>query len=64
MRRLALSFVFVMSGFVAGMVLTGRMRTAEESKAQTPTAGAETPACHVVGGLPDLSAWPRMRFPA
>jgi serine protease Do len=55
MRRLALSFVFVMSGFVAGMVLTGRMRTAEESKAQTPTAGAETRPVTVVGGLPDLS---------
>ncbi len=55
MRRLALSLVFVMSGFVAGMVLTGRMRTAEESKAQTPTAGAETRPVTVVGGLPDLS---------
>jgi serine protease Do len=55
MRRFALSLVFVMSGFVAGMVLTGRMRTAEESKAQTPAVGAETRPVTVVGGLPDLS---------
>jgi len=55
MRRLALSLVFVMSGFVAGMVLTGRMRTADESKAQTPTGGAETRPVTIVGALPDLS---------
>ncbi len=60
MRRLFLALVFVLSGFVAGMVLTGRMRTAEESAALTPTqappaAAAESRAPSVPGALPDLT---------
>ncbi len=59
MRRLFLSLTFVVSGFVAGMVLTGRMRTADESRAQTPAppaADARAVSAPVVGGLPDLSS--------
>src|SRR3954463_3549746 len=37
-RRLTLSFVFVVAGFVAGLVVTGRMHTAADSRA------AEAPA--------------------
>jgi Do/DeqQ family serine protease len=51
--------IFVMSGFVAGMVLTGRMRTADEIAAQPPPAAApaaETRAAPVAGVLPDLSS--------
>jgi len=44
LRRLFLSFVFVFAGFVAGLVVTGRMRTASESRAETPaTGGAPQP---------------------
>jgi Do/DeqQ family serine protease len=50
--------IFVISGFVAGMVLTGRMRTADEIAAQSPAAAAaaETRAPSIAGGLPDLSS--------
>src|SRR5262245_61202753 len=40
LRRLFLSFVFVFAGFVAGLVITGRMRTASESRADPQPAGA------------------------
>jgi Do/DeqQ family serine protease len=63
MRRVLLAFVFVLSGFVAGMVLTGRMRTADESAALSaapatqPQAGPapQMRAPAVAGGLADLS---------
>ena len=59
MRRLLLSAIFVSSGFAAGMVLTGRMRSAEEARAasqstQAPPAAAPAPAAFA--GLPDLSS--------
>jgi serine protease Do len=37
-RRLTLPFVFVVAGFVAGLVVTGRMRTATDSAAESPAA--------------------------
>ncbi len=37
-RRLLLTFVLVVAGFAAGMVVTGRMRIASESGAQSSTA--------------------------
>ena len=60
MRRILLAFAFVTGGFVAGMVLTGRMRSAEEARAEaravaSQQAGAPT-APSIAGGLPDLSA--------
>src|SRR5918993_1017445 len=47
LSRLLVAFIFVTSGFVAGMVLTGRMRSADEARADVTT---------VAGGLPDLSS--------
>src|SRR6186713_3059670 len=42
MRRLALSLLLVVSGFVAGLVVTGRMRIATDSRAaEAPPATAE-----------------------
>jgi Do/DeqQ family serine protease len=67
MRRLLLSFVFVVAGFVAGMVITARMWTTSESAASealqaqaapvarpAAPAGASAPAPVVMGG-PDFS---------
>lgn len=63
-RRLALSVLFILSGFVAGLVVTGRMRTGEETVAQTagaqtavsPAAAAQTPSG--VPRLPSLASLP------
>jgi Do/DeqQ family serine protease len=55
LRRTLLAVIFLSCGFAAGLVLTGRMRTAEEARAaasQPPPV--QVPA--VAGGLPDLSA--------
>jgi serine protease Do len=51
-RRTVLAVIFVTSGFVAGIVLTGRMRTAEEAAAEpkAPQVQVAVPAA-----LPDLS---------
>ena len=59
MLRRTVVFVFFMSiAFFAGLVLTGRMRSAEESAAsdrdQAPAAG-KVPAVSISGGLPDLT---------
>jgi serine protease Do len=43
LRRLIVSIVLVSAGFAAGLVLTGRMRTASESRAEVD-ALAQTPA--------------------
>jgi Do/DeqQ family serine protease len=57
LSRILVAFIFVTSGFVAGMVLTGRMRSADEARAgATPTAAAQPAAPVVAGGLPDLSS--------
>ena len=57
-RRTLLATVFVASGFVGGMVLSGRFRTAEEAGA-APARAADTaqaqPASPLAAGLPDLS---------
>jgi Do/DeqQ family serine protease len=62
-RRITLVALFIMVGFVGGLVLTGRMRTAGESAAQEPAASeAAAPAAAQAGrapasqGLPDLTA--------
>ena len=63
-RRLALALIFVSSGFMAGMVITGHMRSADESAAAPAPAprGATTspastgPGPSVLGGMPDLSS--------
>ena len=58
-RRLVLATIFVTSGFFAGMVLTGRMKSADEAAAVTPATQQSQPAAPMpaagIAGLPDLS---------
>jgi len=59
-RRLVLACLFVSCGLVAGIVLTGRMRSAEEARAASPPpvpqSPAPAPAVQGFAGLPDLSS--------
>jgi serine protease Do len=64
MRRLTLATVFLVFGFVAGLVLTGRMRSAAEVGAQgtaevpdqgSPVAPASRSVSTAVAGMPDLT---------
>jgi serine protease Do len=60
LRRFIIFTVFVSCGFAAGLVLTGRMRTADEAGAGTPAAtqSQSQPAVNAPPGivtLPDLS---------
>src|SRR4249919_1851174 len=43
MRRLALSTLLLAAGFMAGLVVTGRMRSASESLADAAPAAAQPP---------------------
>ena len=57
-RRVAVFLSFMTIAFFAGLVVTGRMRTASDSTAATPAAApqpAARPASSPVGGLPDLT---------
>jgi serine protease Do len=59
-RRILVVVTFVSLGFMAGLVLTGRMRTAEVSDAAPSQAAPEaqparTAAAPAVAGLPDLT---------
>ena len=61
-RRTLLACVFVASGFMAGMVLTGKMRSADESSAAPAPPAASSvaqpiaaPPAAAMGTLPDLS---------
>jgi Do/DeqQ family serine protease len=57
-RRTLLAMVFVMSGFVAGMVLTGHMRAAGDARAEPAPSRplvTQSAAQSTVGGMPDLS---------
>ena len=60
MKRASIGIALLLSGFLAGLVITGRLRTAEESTAQTsqrPTQAVAVPATVAIsGGLPDLTA--------
>jgi Do/DeqQ family serine protease len=58
MRRSLFALVFVLSGFVAGLVLTGRMRSADESAAassQPAPAAQGVRTASIPATLPDLS---------
>jgi Do/DeqQ family serine protease len=56
-RRLVLPLLFVCCGFFGGMVLTGRLRTAEEARAEPrPAAETAVQAPAGVATLPDLSS--------
>ena len=60
MKRASIGIALIVSGFIAGLVLTGRLRSADESAAQTTAARAEQaiamPAAATAGALPDLTA--------
>src|SRR5438067_2030870 len=61
MKRSLFALAFVLSGFAAGLVLTGRMRTADETAAATRAPSQALPGAQAVRGpsvpaaLPDLS---------
>jgi S1-C subfamily serine protease len=61
MKRASIGIALLVSGFLAGLVLTGRLRSAEESAAQTVQRPGETvavsaPVVTTSGvGLPDLT---------
>jgi Do/DeqQ family serine protease len=59
-RRLIVVLLTLATGFLAGLVLTGRMRSADEAGASQPPAGAaeqaRPAAAAVPQGLPDLTA--------
>ena len=44
LRRLSLSLLLIVCGFVAGLVVTGRMRSAGDSRAASVARDADTPA--------------------
>jgi serine protease Do len=63
MKRASIGIALLVSGFIAGLVITGRLRSAEESIAQTSTPQTTTspavsvpPAVVTSAGLPDLTA--------
>jgi Do/DeqQ family serine protease len=53
-RRTLLPVLFIVCGFVGGMVLTGRLRSAGEARAEQ-TSAAQQVQPQIIGGLPDLS---------
>src|SRR5918992_710786 len=60
MKRASIGIVLLISGFVAGLVLTGRLRSADEttaqSTAQRPSQAVAVPAAvSTPAGLPDLT---------
>ena len=62
-RRVTLSLVLVVAGFTAGLVLTGRMRTAADSRAELPAAVSQPvaltrAAAPAPGPVPAPSAGP------
>ena len=70
LRRLLLATVLLVCGFAAGLVLTGRMRSASETTAQPPAAPQSAPAAPspaspvAVGALPDFSRTAGQTVPA
>ncbi|HET7216899.1 MAG TPA: trypsin-like peptidase domain-containing protein [Vicinamibacterales bacterium] len=73
-RRLAIATVFILVGFVAGLVLTGRLRTADQVDAQTPrdevaataqpSASSARVAPQAATQLPDLMAAAQLAIPS
>ena len=59
MKRASIGIALIVSGFLAGLVLTGRLRSADESTAQTLQRAGQTvaiPASATMrAGLPDLT---------
>jgi Do/DeqQ family serine protease len=56
MKRASIAIALLLCGFLAGLVLTGRLRSAEESVAQPPQRPAPTAAASPLSaGLPDFT---------
>src|SRR6185436_20094031 len=55
-RRLTFPFVLVVAGFVAGLVVTGRMRTAADSRASEPPPAAAATSGQRGASLPGSAA--------
>jgi Do/DeqQ family serine protease len=56
-RRVAVFALFMTTAFFAGLVVTGRMRSAgETTAAPPPQAAARTAAPSITGGMPDLTS--------
>ena len=58
MKRASIGVALLIAGFIAGLVLTGRLRSAEESVAQPverPAPAIAVPAAVTTAGLPDLT---------
>ena len=55
-RRITLFALFMTMAFFAGLVVTGRMRTAGESAAATTAAQPAARPAAIVGGMPDLTS--------
>jgi serine protease Do len=58
MKRASIGVALLIAGFIAGLVLTGRLRSAEESTAQPtqrPSQAVAVPAALTASTLPDLT---------
>jgi len=66
MKRLVFALVLLACGLAAGMVITGKMRTAEEAAAQAPAAPSPTVSAPAAGAatLPDFSRIAERTVPA
>ncbi|MET0211384.1 MAG: hypothetical protein ABW292_00185, partial [Vicinamibacterales bacterium] len=73
MRRFSLGVVFLVFSFVAGLVLTGRMRTAEDANAQasrnepvaaTPSASQARTVPTTTPAAPDLTVAAQLAIPS
>lgn len=59
MKRASIGIALLIAGFIAGLVLTGRLRSAEESTAQPaqrPSQAVAVPAALAAATLPDLTS--------
>ena len=72
-RRITLAAVFLLVGFIAGLVLTGRMRSAEEAAANVDTPAQNRPPSSqpaaarpgpAIPGLPDLTPAAQLAIPS
>jgi Do/DeqQ family serine protease len=63
-RRVVLMLLLLACGFAAGLVLTGRMRQADEVSAQAPAAPRAAAATVTTGALPDFTGVAERTIPA
>ena len=63
-RRLILSVILLTCGFVAGLVITGHMRQANDVRAQNPPRAVTSPPPAAVATLPDFTRIAEQTVPA